>query len=155
MDLKDGESQFKYKKVQLEAIVGAVRRGYFGHIPTTRHLRQLAAAVAVAQLLCIHSSSTFHDCSLLLIVADFEHDKLPTIMAQQQSPMISIPKKTTEEVDWTTPIRNLIGQSYGESPDNYSAECAALQRCRQDAVRGAGSDMTGELLLLLKEINED
>ena len=61
----------------------------------------------------------------------------------QQSPTISIPKKSTEEVDWTTPIRNLIAQSYGESPDNYATECAALQRCRQDAVRGAGSDMTG------------
>lgn len=60
-----------------------------------------------------------------------------------QSPMIAIPKKGTDEVDWTTPIRNLIAQSYGESPDNYAAECAALQRCRQDAVRGAGSDMTG------------
>ena len=62
-----------------------------------------------------------------------------------QTPMISIPKKTTEEVDWTTPIRNTIAQSYGESPDNYAAECAALQRCRQDAVRGAGSDMTGTI----------
>lgn len=60
-----------------------------------------------------------------------------------QSPMISIPKKTTEEVDWTNPIRNLISHSYGESPDNYAQECQSLQRCRQDAVRGAGSDMTG------------
>lgn len=57
--------------------------------------------------------------------------------------MISIPKKTTEEVDWTTPIRTLIAQSYGESPDNYTSECQALMRCRQDAVRGAGSDITG------------
>ncbi|KAJ7026173.1 BRO1-domain-containing protein [Mycena alexandri] len=64
-----------------------------------------------------------------------------------QSPMISIPKKTTDEVDWTTPIRNLIAQSYGENPDNYAAECASLQRCRQDAVRGAGSDMTARDLL--------
>ncbi|GLB39730.1 putative BRO1-domain-containing protein [Lyophyllum shimeji] len=64
-----------------------------------------------------------------------------------QSPMISIPKKATEEVDWTTPIRNLIAQSYGENPDNYAAECAALQRCRQDAVRGAGSDLTARDLL--------
>ncbi|KAG6918875.1 hypothetical protein DXG01_010939 [Tephrocybe rancida] len=61
--------------------------------------------------------------------------------------MISVPKKTTEEVDWTTPIRNLIAQSYGESPDNYAAECAQLQRCRQDAVRGAGSDITARDLL--------
>lgn len=69
----------------------------------------------------------------------------------QQSPTISIPKKSTEEVDWTTPIRNLIAQSYGENPDNYATECAALQRCRQDAVRGAGSDMTGAQRLVLYE----
>ncbi|KAF8524228.1 BRO1-like domain-containing protein [Gautieria morchelliformis] len=65
----------------------------------------------------------------------------------QQSPTIAIPKKGTDEVDWTTPIRNLIAQSYGESPENYTAECAALQRCRQDAVRGAGSEMTARDLL--------
>ncbi|KAJ8075939.1 bck1-like resistance to osmotic shock [Marasmius tenuissimus] len=64
-----------------------------------------------------------------------------------QSPMISIPKKGTDEVDWTTPIRNLIAQSYGESPDNYATECASLQRCRQDAVRGAGSETTARDLL--------
>ncbi|KAL5514594.1 hypothetical protein ACEPAG_1910 [Sanghuangporus baumii] len=64
-----------------------------------------------------------------------------------QLPTISIPKKTTEEVDWTSPIRNLIAQSYGENPDNYMAECAALQRCRQDAVKGAGSDTTARDLL--------
>ena len=62
-----------------------------------------------------------------------------------QMPMISIPKKTTEEVDWTTPICNIIAQSYGESPDNYAAECAALQRCREDAVCGARSDITSTL----------
>ncbi|KDQ06193.1 hypothetical protein BOTBODRAFT_71084 [Botryobasidium botryosum FD-172 SS1] len=65
----------------------------------------------------------------------------------QQSPMISIPKKKTDEVDWTTPIRSIIAGSYGESPDNYAAECASLQRCRQDAVRGAGSDVTARDLL--------
>ncbi|KZS88031.1 BRO1-domain-containing protein [Sistotremastrum niveocremeum HHB9708] len=64
-----------------------------------------------------------------------------------QSPTISIPKKTTEEVDWTTPIQSLIAQSYGERPDNYAQECVNLQKCRQDAVRGAGSDMTGRDLL--------
>lgn len=57
--------------------------------------------------------------------------------------MISIPKKTTDDVDWTSPIRNVIAQSYGENPENYAAECTALQRCRQDAVKGAGSDFTG------------
>ncbi|KAG8795868.1 bck1-like resistance to osmotic shock [Ceratobasidium sp. 428] len=63
------------------------------------------------------------------------------------SPCISIPKKKTDEVDWTSPIRSLISQSYGENPDNYASECAALQRCRQDAVRGAGSDTTARDLL--------
>ncbi|KAI0313230.1 BRO1-like domain-containing protein [Amylostereum chailletii] len=64
-----------------------------------------------------------------------------------QSPMISMPKKGTDEVDWNTPIRTAIAQSYGEDPDNYAAEYAALQRCRQDAVRGAGSDITARDLL--------
>ncbi|KAG6879495.1 hypothetical protein C0992_002105 [Termitomyces sp. T32_za158] len=64
-----------------------------------------------------------------------------------QSPMISVPKKATDEVDWTSPIRTLIAQSYGENPDNYASECAQLQRCRQDAVRGAGSDLTARDLL--------
>lgn len=61
--------------------------------------------------------------------------------------MISIPKKSTEDVDWTTPIRSAISHSYGEDPDNYATECANLQRCRQDAVKGAGSDMTARDLL--------
>ncbi|KZT04928.1 BRO1-domain-containing protein [Laetiporus sulphureus 93-53] len=63
------------------------------------------------------------------------------------SPMVSIPKKSTDEADWTTPIRNAISHSYGEDPDNYATECANLQRCRQDAVKGAGSDMTARDLL--------
>ncbi|GBE83332.1 Vacuolar protein-sorting protein [Sparassis crispa] len=63
------------------------------------------------------------------------------------SPMISIPKKTTDEVDWTGPIRNAISHSYGEDPDSYATECSNLQRCRQDAVKGAGSDITGRDLL--------
>ncbi|KAI0029295.1 BRO1-like domain-containing protein, partial [Vararia minispora EC-137] len=64
-----------------------------------------------------------------------------------QSPMISIPKKGTDEVDWTNPIRSAIAHSYGENPDNYTSEYASLQRCRQDAVRGAGSDLTARDLL--------
>ncbi|OAX42241.1 BRO1-domain-containing protein [Rhizopogon vinicolor AM-OR11-026] len=64
-----------------------------------------------------------------------------------QSPMIAIPRKTTEDVEWTAPIRNLIAKSFGENPDNYVQECQALQRCRQDAVKGAGSDTTGRDLL--------
>ncbi|KAI1792735.1 BRO1-domain-containing protein [Ganoderma leucocontextum] len=70
-----------------------------------------------------------------------------SILSAHNSPMISIPKKTTEEVDWTGPIRNAIAHSYGEDPDNYATECSNLQRCRQDAVKGAGSDMTAKDLL--------
>ncbi|KAI0357752.1 BRO1-domain-containing protein [Trametes cingulata] len=70
-----------------------------------------------------------------------------SLISAHNSPMISIPRKTTEEVDWTTPIRNAIAHSYGEDPDNYAQECANLQRCRQDAVKGAGSDMTAKDLL--------
>lgn len=69
-------------------------------------------------------------------------------MSSHQSPMISIPRKTTDEVDWTTPIRNLIAKSYGENPDTYAQEYLTLQRCRQDAVKGAGSDITGLLFVL-------
>ncbi|KAG9018027.1 bck1-like resistance to osmotic shock [Tulasnella sp. 427] len=68
-------------------------------------------------------------------------------MSMAQSPTISIPRKKTDDVDWTGPIRTVIAQSYGESPDNYAAEYAALQRCRQDAVKGAGSDITARDLL--------
>jgi hypothetical protein len=68
-----------------------------------------------------------------------------------QSPLISIPRKGTDEVDWTSPIRSSISQSYGEDPDNYASECASLQRCRQDAVKGAGSDMTGAFLFFLQD----
>jgi hypothetical protein len=61
--------------------------------------------------------------------------------------MVSIPKKTAEDVDWTTPIRTLVAKSYGENPEAYAHECQALQRCRQDAVKGAGSDTTARDLL--------
>lgn len=60
-----------------------------------------------------------------------------------QSPLISIPKKSTHEVDWNGPIRTIIAQLYGEDPKNYAEECSILQRCRQDAVKGASSDQTG------------
>ncbi|CAK9785382.1 BRO1-domain-containing protein [Cutaneotrichosporon oleaginosum] len=64
-----------------------------------------------------------------------------------QSPLISIPRKTTTDADWAGPIRSTIAHSFGESPDSYAEEIATLQRCRQDAVRGAGSDTTARDLL--------
>ncbi|KZO99027.1 BRO1-domain-containing protein [Calocera viscosa TUFC12733] len=64
-----------------------------------------------------------------------------------QNPTIAIPLKKTDEVDWTTPLRQAISHSYGDNPDNYANEIGQLQRCRQDAVRGAGSDQTARDLL--------
>ncbi|GMK59500.1 hypothetical protein CspeluHIS016_0801060 [Cutaneotrichosporon spelunceum] len=64
-----------------------------------------------------------------------------------QSPLISIPRKTTTDADWAGPIRSTIAHSFGESPDSYAEEISTLQRCRQDAVRGAGSDTTARDLL--------
>lgn len=60
-----------------------------------------------------------------------------------QSPLIAIPRKSTEDADWAAPIRSTIAHSFGEAPDSYAEEISNLSRCRQDAVRGAGSDTTG------------
>ncbi|GAA95080.1 uncharacterized protein L969DRAFT_568587 [Mixia osmundae IAM 14324] len=65
-----------------------------------------------------------------------------------ESPLISVPRKTTVDVDWTPQIYHTISTVYGETPSSYADECNALNRCRQDAVRGsAGSDITGRDLL--------
>ncbi|RSH81673.1 bck1-like resistance to osmotic shock [Apiotrichum porosum] len=64
-----------------------------------------------------------------------------------QSPLLVIPRKTTTDTDWAGPIRSTIAHSFGESPDTYAEEISTLQRCRQDAVRGAGSDSTARDLL--------
>ncbi|PSK33965.1 Vacuolar protein-sorting protein BRO1 [Elsinoe australis] len=56
-----------------------------------------------------------------------------------QSPMISTPLKQTNEIDWIIPLKQYIRQSYGDDPERYAEECAALNRLRQD-MRGAGKD---------------
>lgn len=53
--------------------------------------------------------------------------------------MISTPLKQTNEVDWITPLKGYIRQTYGDDPERYSEECATLNRLRQD-MRGAGKD---------------
>ncbi|ROT40511.1 BRO1-like domain-containing protein [Sodiomyces alkalinus F11] len=58
-----------------------------------------------------------------------------------QSPMISVPLKATNEIDWVTPLKNYIRNTYGDDPERYTEECATLNRLRQD-VRGAGKDST-------------
>ena len=64
-----------------------------------------------------------------------------------QSPMLSCPLKQTNEIDWIQPLKDYIRQSYGEDPERYHAECATLNRLRQD-MRGAGKDSaTGRDLL--------
>ncbi len=58
-----------------------------------------------------------------------------------QSPMISVPLKATNEIDWIEPLKGYIRDTYGDDPERYSEECATLNRLRQD-VRGAGKDST-------------
>ncbi|POS87905.1 BRO1-domain-containing protein [Erysiphe pulchra] len=56
-----------------------------------------------------------------------------------QAPMISVPLKATNEIDWIQPLKQYIRQTYGDDPEQYAEECAALNRLRQD-MRGAGKD---------------
>ncbi|KIW05908.1 uncharacterized protein PV09_03102 [Verruconis gallopava] len=56
-----------------------------------------------------------------------------------QSPMLSCPLKQTNEIDWISPLKAYIRDSYGDDPERYSEECAMLNRLRQD-MRGAGKD---------------
>ncbi|GEM10228.1 vacuolar protein-sorting protein BRO1 [Rhodotorula toruloides] len=64
------------------------------------------------------------------------------------APLIFVPKKVTQDVDFAPSLRSIIAKQYAESPDSYSDELGALNRARQDALRGsAGSDMTARDLL--------
>ncbi|KJZ78064.1 Vacuolar protein-sorting protein BRO1 [Hirsutella minnesotensis 3608] len=56
-----------------------------------------------------------------------------------QSPMLSVPLKATNEIDWIAPLKAYIRDTYGDDPERYAEECATLNRLRQD-VRGAGKD---------------
>ncbi|KKA28908.1 hypothetical protein TD95_002493 [Thielaviopsis punctulata] len=58
-----------------------------------------------------------------------------------QSPMISVPLKATNEIDWVAPLKEYIRNTYGDDPERYAEECATLNRLRQD-MRGAGKDST-------------
>ncbi|SNX81845.1 probable Vacuolar protein-sorting protein BRO1 [Melanopsichium pennsylvanicum] len=64
-----------------------------------------------------------------------------------QSPLLLLPLKTTEEVDFGSAVMSLITNSYGEDPKRYSEQTSQLNRARQDAVKGAASDATGRDLL--------
>ncbi|PSN69203.1 BRO1-domain-containing protein [Corynespora cassiicola Philippines] len=56
-----------------------------------------------------------------------------------QVPMISVPLKQTNEIDWIAPLKGYIRSTYGDDPERYAEECATLNRLRQD-MRGAGKD---------------
>lgn len=66
-----------------------------------------------------------------------------------QPPMISSPLKQTNEIDWVTPLKNYIRQTYGDDPERYAEECNTLNRLRQD-MRGAGKDSTAGRDLLYR-----
>lgn len=55
--------------------------------------------------------------------------------------MISVPLKATNEIDWITPLKTYIRDTYGDDPERYAEECATLNRLRQD-MRGAGKEST-------------
>ncbi|KAF9903951.1 bck1-like resistance to osmotic shock [Linnemannia zychae] len=63
-----------------------------------------------------------------------------------QSPMISVPLKRTDEVDWVTPLKRYIAVSYQDDPEKYAEEAGTIHRLRQD-MRGAGNDTTGRDVL--------
>jgi len=66
-----------------------------------------------------------------------------------QAPMISVPLKATNEIDWVAPLKSYIQNTYGDDPERYAEECATLSRLRQD-MRGAGKDSTAGRDLLYR-----
>lgn len=60
----------------------------------------------------------------------------------------AVPRKSTTDVDFAPPMKNIIQRVYGESADKYAEPIGQLNRARQDALRGsAGSDATARDLL--------
>ncbi|OIW28452.1 BRO1-domain-containing protein [Coniochaeta ligniaria NRRL 30616] len=66
-----------------------------------------------------------------------------------QAPMLAVPLKATNEIDWITPLKSYIQNTYGDDPERYAEECATLNRLRQD-MRGAGKDSTAGRDLLYR-----
>lgn len=55
--------------------------------------------------------------------------------------MIAAPPKATNEIDWVSPLKSYIRDTYGDDPERYAEECVTLNRLRQD-MRGAGKEST-------------
>ncbi|KAK6853457.1 vacuolar protein-sorting-associated protein 24 [Apiospora arundinis] len=66
-----------------------------------------------------------------------------------QTPMLSVPLKATNEIDWISPLKAYIRDTYGDDPERYAEECQSLHRLRQD-MRGAGKDSTAGRDLLYR-----
>ncbi|KAI0396300.1 BRO1-like domain-containing protein [Xylariaceae sp. FL0594] len=66
-----------------------------------------------------------------------------------QTPMLSVPLKATNEIDWIAPLKTYIRDTYGDDPERYAEECATLNRLRQD-MRGSGKDSTAGRDLLYR-----
>ena len=62
------------------------------------------------------------------------------------SPLLHVPTKRTDEVDFAPSFRAYIQSTYQDDPDKYANEIATLNRLRQDT-RGAGKDVTGRDIL--------
>ncbi|TPX40515.1 hypothetical protein SeMB42_g05962 [Synchytrium endobioticum] len=67
-------------------------------------------------------------------------------MSSLSSPLLHIPTKRTDEVDYGPAFRAYIHSAYQEDPDKYLPEINHLNRLRQDT-RGAGKDLTGRDIL--------
>ncbi|TPX33881.1 hypothetical protein SmJEL517_g03330 [Synchytrium microbalum] len=67
-------------------------------------------------------------------------------MTSLNSPLLHIPTKKRDEVDFAASFRTYIQTVYQEDADKYSAEIGHLNRLRQDT-RGAGKDLTGRDIL--------
>ncbi|KAI8909543.1 BRO1-like domain-containing protein [Gorgonomyces haynaldii] len=61
-------------------------------------------------------------------------------------PLLHIPVRETEEVDFEPGFKDYIERVYQEDPSAYAQEIQTLNRLRQDC-RGAGSDTTGRDIL--------
>ncbi|KAJ3129400.1 bck1-like resistance to osmotic shock [Nowakowskiella sp. JEL0407] len=66
--------------------------------------------------------------------------------AFDQPPLLLVPTKRTDEVEFGPAFRSYIRSVYQDDPDKYSSEIATLHRLRQD-IRGAGKDITGRNIL--------
>jgi hypothetical protein len=62
------------------------------------------------------------------------------------SPLLHIPTRTTDEVDYSEPFSDYIKVAFEQDSSKFKHEIATLNRLRQD-VRGAGKDLTGRDIL--------